>query len=151
MGFDKVRIRKAFIDSVVDTFAEMSFIDVISENNFKGTIEYSGVMGLHFTEPGMGNLLFFMTKECKKKLVENIYGEDWTILNDLEIDDCLLEILDVLTGVFLNNLYGRDKKISMSFPRLYFNDEEIPEETNSQFFIFNAEGAMFKALVSLKE
>jgi CheY-specific phosphatase CheX len=149
MSFEKMDIRKSFIDSVVDTFAEMAFIDVISEDNYDGKINYSGIMGLKFSDPGEGRLLFFMSKECKKQLVENIYGEDWEILNDMDIDDCLLEILNVLAGEFLKNLYGKDKKIIMSFPRLFFDDEEISNVTNTLKFIFNAEGAMFKAQVSL--
>lgn len=150
MSFDKITIRKCFIDSVIDTFAEMSFIDVISEENFEGLIEYTGIMGLDFSEPGKGCLIFYMTKECKKQIVENVYGEDWVKLNDMEIDDCLLEILNVLAGEFLKNLYGPEKKVSMSFPKLFFDDIEVSVDSTQYDFIFNAEGAMFKAQVSIK-
>lgn len=147
-SFDRDKISRSFIDAVIDTFAEMAFIDVISESDFDDEISHTSIMGINYKEPGEGSLLFFMTKECKKQLVENIYGEDWVILNDMEIDDCLLEILNVLSGDFLKNLYGKDHKINMSFPRLYFDDEVVPTGTYPLEFIFNAEGAMFKAKVS---
>jgi len=151
MDFDGDKVRKSFTDSVVETFADMAFIDVIPENDFDGEITHSGIMGLSFKKPGEGSLFFYMTKECKKQLVENIYGEDWFILNDMEIDDCLLEILNVLAGDFLKNLYGKDEKVSMSFPKLYFDDEELPAVENPFSFIFNAEGAMFSAKVLIRE
>ena len=150
MSFDEAQIKKSFTDSVIDTFAEMAFIDVIPENNYDGEIKYAGIIGIHFHTPGEGTLHFFLTKECKKKLVGNIYGEDWVGLNDLEIDDCLLEILNVLAGEFLKNLYGPDKKVSMSFPALFFGDEDLSHESGQLDFIFNAEGAMFTAKVSMK-
>ncbi len=150
MSFDKIQIKKSFIDSVVDTFAEMAFIDVITEENYEGEINYSSILGLEFTVPGEGGMYFYMTKECKKQLVENIYGEDWIILNDMEIDDCLLEILNVLAGDFLKNLYGKDLKVRMSFPRLFFDDDEIMASHDRLNFIFNAEGAMFRAEVRIK-
>lgn len=151
MSSNESAVARAFTDAVVDTFAEMAFIDVISENHYEGEIDYSGIMGLEFSRPGRGHLLFFMSKECKKRLVENIYGEDWITLNDMEIDDCLLEILNVLAGDFLKNIYGPEAKISMSFPKLYFDDKELPEEPGQLKFIFNAEGAMFHARVKLKD
>lgn len=150
MDFDEAGIRRSFTDSVVDTFAEMAFIDVIQENDYVGEISYSSIMGLNFREPGEGSILFYLTKECKKQLVENIYGEEWIILNDMEIDDCLLEILNVLAGDFLKNLYGKNQKVSMSFPKLFFDDDVIPLGSYPLTFIFNAEGAMFNAKVSIK-
>lgn len=151
MSSDHTVIAKAFTDAVIDTFAEMAFIDVIPEQNYDGEIPYTSIMGLEFSSPGRGYLFFYMTKECKKQLVENIYGEDWIKLNDMEIDDCLLEILNVLAGDFLKNLYGKDKKIKMSFPRLYFDDDGILKEMGEMKFIFNAEGAMFYTQVMAKE
>ena len=150
MSFDEAKIRKSFIDSVIDTLAEMAFVDVIQENDYDGEISYSSIMGLNFREPGEGRILFYLTKECKKQLVENIFGEDWVLLSDMEIDDCLLEILNVLAGEFLKNLYGKDHKVNMSFPKLFFDDDVIPMETYPLSFIFNAEGAMFNAKVSIK-
>lgn len=149
MSFDENKIRKSFSDSVIDTFAEMAFIDVIPENDFKDAIIHTSIMGLSFQSPGDGSILFYMTKECKKKLVENIYGEDWITLSDMEIDDCLLEILNVLAGDFLKNLYGKEKKVSMSFPKLFFDDNVLTPESSSLNFIFNAEGGMFSAKVSI--
>lgn len=151
MNSDHTAVSKAFNDAVIDTFAEMAFVDVIPEQHYEGEIPYTSIFGLDFSSPGKGHILFYMSKECKKQLVENIYGEEWVKLNDLEIDDCLLEILNVLAGVFLKNLYGRDKKVQMSFPRIYFDDEGIHGDTGELKFIYNAEGAMFHALVTAKE
>ncbi|MDA3809411.1 MAG: chemotaxis protein CheX [Spirochaetaceae bacterium] len=149
MNSDEEKIRKSFINAVIETFAEMAFIDVIPVKNYSDKISHTSILGLTFNKPGEGSLLFFMTKECKKQLVENIYGEDWTSLNDMEIDDCLLEILNVLAGDFLKNLYDKNSKVSMSFPRLYFDDDETTQGENFLKFIFNAEGAMFMAKVSI--
>lgn len=150
-NFDSQTIDKAFNEAVIKTFADMAFVDVISESSYESHINYTSIMGLDFTSPGQGHIFFYMTKECKRSLVENIYGEDWAGLNDLEIDDCLLEILNVLAGEFLKNLFGQNQKIIMSFPKLYFDDDDVPHLPGEHQFIFNAEGAMFRSAVSVKE
>lgn len=151
MSSSETAIIKAFSDAVRDTFAEMAFIDVISEQHHEGRISYTGIMGLEFSLPATGHMLFYMSKDSKRHLVENIYGEDWAGLSDLEIDDCLLEILNVLAGEFFKNLYGKEEKIIMSFPRLYFDENDIPGIPGQQKFVFNAEGALFYARLSLKD
>ncbi len=151
MSFNKEEIGRILFVSIQETFAEMAFIDVIPESGDHTKISYSSIIGISFSEPGKGSLLFYLPKECKKKLVENIYGEEWVTLSDMEIDDCLLEMLNVLAGDFLKNLYGKDKKNVMSFPKLIFDDESLISEegvTEMDYF-FNAEGAKFKAQVSL--
>lgn len=150
MNSDRTAIAEAFSLAVIHTFAHMAFIDVIEEKNHEGEIPYKGIMGLEVMSPARGQILFFMTRECKRALVENIYGEDWINLTDLEIDDCLLEIVNVLVGDFLKNLFGIETKVIMSFPRLYFDDLTVAREAEQLNFVFNAEGAMFSAAVDLK-
>ncbi|MBB6481480.1 chemotaxis protein CheX [Spirochaeta isovalerica] len=150
MSFDQQKIIRAFNDAVIETFAEMAFIDVVPEPHREGKISYTGIMGLEFSRPGRGHILFYMTKDCKKELVENIYGEEWIRLSDMEIDDCLLEILNVLAGDFLKNLFGEKDKVVMSFPRLYFDEENIPGNPGQFRFVYNAEGALFFARLSLE-
>lgn len=148
---DKREIGRVFISSVIDTFAEMAFVNVISEKKSGIDIKYSNILGIDFSEPLGGNLLFYMPKECKKELVENIYGKDWKSLQDEEIDDCLLEILNVLAGDFLKNLFGKEQKIIMSIPKIFFDDSFLPEMDHGIEFIFNADGVKFKAQVCFKE
>jgi len=151
MSFNEKEISGAFNKAVFKTFAEMAFIDVIPEHHHEGNITYSGVLGLEFSHPGRGYILFYMTRDCKKHLVENIYGEEWINLSDMAIDDCLLEILNVLAGEFLKNLYGEREKVVMSFPRLYFDEETIPVDPGQLKFVYNGEGALFFARLSLDE
>ncbi|MBN2657253.1 MAG: chemotaxis protein CheX [Spirochaetales bacterium] len=151
MSFSEQDVSAAFNDAVIRTFAEMAFIDVIPEHHHEGKISYTGIMGLEFSHPGRGHILFYMTKDCKKQLVENIYGEEWIRLSDMEIDDCLLELLNVLAGEFLKNLYGDNDKVAMSFPRLYFDEDTVPGRPGQLKFVYNGEGALFFARLGLED
>ncbi len=150
MSFNKSEISRLFINSVIETFADMTFIDVYHDKDCEEDIEYTSIIGIDFIEPGEGSMLLYLPKECKKHIVENVYGENWKALNDMEIDDCLLEIVNVLAGNFLKNLYGTDKKNVMSFPKMFFDENVLPPMNHNVDLIFNAEGIKFKAQVSLK-
>ena len=90
-----------------------------------------------------------MPSECKKLIVENIYGADWSTLHATEIDDCLLEVLNVMAGNFLIERFGRQVRYDISLPDLLFDDTKISKSNGFDFLPFDAEGIPFKVAMKL--
>ena len=82
-----------------------------------------------------------------KKIVENIYGENWENLNPDQTDDCLLELCNVLAGNYLIEVYGEDARRDMSLPQLLFDEKHLIKDDNTQEFFFTAEDVPFKSLL----
>ncbi len=96
-------------------------------------------------------MVLFLPSECKRLIVKNIYGSDWNELHDPEIDDCLLEILNVLAGNFLNEYCGNDAKHDMSLPGLLFDEKEMSLSEAPSENYFDAEGTIFKIAISFNQ
>ena len=143
-------VRAAFIEATRRTFSEMAFLDVEPISMPGKQPELSQVIQLAFLEPDQGFAALFLPLECKRRLVENIYGEDWENLQPDQIDDCLLELLNVLVGNYLLEAYGHEAARDIALPRLLFDASEIAETDSQETFYFDAEGTVFKAVLESK-
>jgi CheY-specific phosphatase CheX len=147
----RLKIEKALEEAVAQTFSDMAFIDVVEAVDCMKEINFSHILDISFFKPKEGKIVLFMPSECKKMIVENIYGSDWSKLYDTEIDDCILEILNVLAGNFLNEYYGKEVRHDISLPELLFDETEIK---NNKYLIekfFDAEGTPFKVSIYFKK
>ena len=84
------------------TFSDMAFVDVTELEQPPEDTRYGQVLHIAFTLPVNGQMILYLPTPCKKLLVENIYSRNWEELKTSEIDDCLLELLNVLAGNFLH-------------------------------------------------
>lgn len=135
------KIQESLTEAVQQTFGEMAFIDVLPAE--VESVEHSQIMVLEITLPIRGFMYLIMPKECKQQVVENIHGDSWDALNPNQIDDCLLELLNVLGGNFLSNFYGESVKYSLSFPQVIFDESELPNLNEYMLFGYDAEGSSF--------
>jgi CheY-specific phosphatase CheX len=135
---------ESVVSSVVKTFADMAFIDVVETNEPEEDFHFSQIIHISIFEPGQGDIALYLPSECKKMIVENIYGSDWDSLHATEIDDCLLEILNVLAGNFLKNYCGKGIKHNISLPELLFDETEMSRKNGFTDLFFDAEGNVFK-------
>jgi len=141
------QLRRAVGSSVVKTLSDMAFIDAVEMPDHGEQIVFSHVIHIDIYEPEKGEIALFLPSECKKLIIENIYGEDWSTLHATEIDDCLLEILNVLTGNFLNEYCGKDARHNISLPELLFDDAKISGNNGFVDFYFDAEGIPFRVSI----
>ena len=145
------KIKGSIQTAVEKTFGDMAFIDVAPSPDSSRDVMYSHLIHISFDKPEAGQISLFLPYECKKMIVENIYGENWKNMKPVHIDDCLLEILNVLTGSFLSSYYGKKVKYDLAFPEILFDDKEIEEKEKSHYFLFDAEGIVFQVSVSFSE
>jgi CheY-specific phosphatase CheX len=142
------KIQESLTEAVQQTFGEMAFIDVLPAE--AESIEHSQIMVLEITIPVRGFMYLIMPKECKRQVVENIHGDSWDVLNAAQIDDCLLELLNVLGGNFLSSFYGESVKYSLSFPQVIFDESELPNLNKFMLFGYDAEGSNFAVALQLE-
>ena len=149
--YTKRKVREHLEGAVKRTFEDMAFLDITA---VKGTnnISYGQVLYINILDPVNGAIGLYMPAGCKKKIIENIYSGEFESLKANEIDDCLLEMLNVLTGSFLNSLLGEKKKYNIDFPKVLFDESEVNIHSRGCMeFYFTAEEERFKVRIALKE
>ena len=99
--------------------------------------------------PMLIEIALFLPSECKKLIVENIYGTDWSALHVTEIDGCLLEALNVVTGNFQIECVGRQVNYKISLPEFLFDDTKTREHNGFGFVLYDAESIPFKAVIKI--
>ncbi len=145
----QLSIEKALSAAVSKTFADMAFVDTLFvENGEKENLTFSQVIRIKIFSPRRGEIVLYLPKFCKKLIVENIYGDDWKTLHPTEIDDCLLEILNVLAGNFLTNYFGDSKKHDISLPEILFDKEELSSDKFYDF-TFTADDNLFRISINI--
>lgn len=147
---DVAQEHDAIVDSTVNTFAEMTFLDVLEDGEEK-SFEVGQLLYIEFDKPIYGRLVLSMPVELKRAIVENIHAKDWEELSVNEIDDCLLEVLNVLAGSFLRALHNEEIKVHLSFPHVMFSYEEIPDLDTFTVYYFDAEEIPFTISLALHQ
>ncbi len=143
-------INEALIESTIKTFEEMAFIDVEHAPDDNG-VTFSQILYIGILNPVKGGMALYLPYECKKNILENIYGDDFNNLASKEIDDCLLEILNVMAGRFLVELFAPGVRYRVDIPKVIFDEDGIELEGEKRLELyFNAEGDRFKVAVAVQ-
>ena len=137
----RLHIIEALDRSVVESLAEMAFVDVIPAD--PADITVSHVIRIRYNGPDQGELVLHLPHACKRRIAENTYGMDWIQLHDSDIDDCLLELLNVIAGNFIQHHFGAETHNDLSLPELLFDDARLGDHQYIDRF-FDAEGDLFK-------
>ena len=142
------KLKQSMDEAVMQTFAEMAFVDVLPADIPK--IDHSQIMIIEITRPQRGVMYLLMPRECKQCVVENIHGDSWESLSVDQIDDCLLELLNVLGGNFLSRYYGEAVSYSVSFPQVVFDESELPDLESFSYYSYDAEGIPFAVALKME-
>ena len=147
----KEKIREAMIKAIESVFSEMIFIDTLHIDEAPENFTYTQILYIDIISPVNGYIIAYLPLELRKTIVETIHSIDWDEMHATEIDDCLLEILNVIAGNFMADLLGRDVKYNISFPAVNYDEEDIENLQSSQEIYFNAEGPIFKINVLIND
>lgn len=149
---DSEKKRNSINQAVITTFMDMAFIDAMPRDSCEsGSVEFSHIIHIDFKAPAEGSLILYLPTACKRMIVENIHGSDWLELSADEIDDCLLEVLNVLAGNFLSIYCGAESTHNMSFPEILFDESDIADKSTYEEFCFDGEGVLFKTAIALTD
>jgi hypothetical protein len=147
----KNNIKDAVINGVKKSFEEMAFIDVIYVREEKVKVNFKHILYVNILEPIFGKIAMYLSYDCKRMILENIYSKVLSELHTDEIDDCQLELLNILVGNILSYYYQKKKKYTLDLPKIVFDENELKWSKNVKEFYFNAEGCFLKLLVDLKD
>jgi len=141
---NKDKIKDAMVKTIESVFSEMIFIDTLHVEEVPESFEYTQILFIDIISPKNGYIIAYLPLDLRKTIVETIHSSDWNDMHASEIDDCLLEILNVVAGNFMTELLGRDHKYNISFPAVNYDEEDIGNLDKSQEIYFNAEGPVFR-------
>ncbi len=145
----KNRIEEAMIKTIESVFSDMIFIDTLHVEDKPDSFDYTQILYIDIVSPQTGYIIAYLPLELRKTIVETIHSTDWDDMHASEIDDCLLEILNVIAGNFMTELLGRDIKYNISFPAVNYDEEDIENLNKSQELFFSAEGPIFRINILL--
>ncbi len=145
----KEKIREAMIKAIESVFSEMVFIDTLHFDGKPEDFTFTQILYIDIVSPANGYIIAYIPLELRKTIVETIHSKDWDEMHATEIDDCLLEILNVIAGNFMTDLLGRGEKYNISFPAVNYDEEDIENIESSQEIYFDAEGSVFRINVLL--
>jgi hypothetical protein len=129
--------------SVIDTFADMAFIDVLSGNQTNIEVDFDNVISIDILKPFNGILYLLFSNDFKKNVAENIYGDEVLKLSENKLDDCILEILNVLCGNFLLRYLDKNISFKMDFPT-FLIDFEKKNYNNIKYIQYNVDDTFFE-------
>ena len=84
----KNNIKDAVINGVKKSFEEMTFIDVIYVREEKVKINFKHILYVNILEPIFGKIAMYLSYDCKRMILENVYSKVLSELHTDEIDDC---------------------------------------------------------------
>lgn len=144
------KIKKCLIPAVLQTFEEMAFIQVVEDTSKTDKIAFQNCFKIDILEPFEASMVLFFTDSLKQMAGQNIYSSENSSLQENQLDDCFLEILNVLTGNFLNR-YCEGKSYKVDLPEMILELSEVHKKKDSLDLIFNAENIYFKISYLEKE
>jgi len=144
------KITEAIIKTIESVFSDMVFIDTLHIDSKPENFNYTQILYIDILTPQSGYIIAYLPLELRKTIVETIHSTDWDDMHASKIDDCLLEILNVIAGNFMTELLGGDVKYNISFPAVNYDEEDIEDIEKSQEVFFDAEGSVFRINILFK-
>lgn len=137
--------KSALEKALREALETLSFLDSGETDSGPSLEEVSHILQIDLVKPRRGLLSLFLPKALKLLIAENTYGLPIDQLSAQQIDDCLLELLNVVAGRFLVLLYGNEAIIHLGLPRLVY---DVPDDRSQQpGLVLDVEGLRLKALV----
>ncbi len=119
--------------AVINTFEDMAFIEIVEDKQIEGVI-YPHILSIDIVKPVSVSIYLFLTEELKSRIINNICQDN---VGSNQANDCLLEILNVISGAFLTAYFGKNVDYKMEFPQMFVN---IPDEEKNYSLILNFNG-----------
>ena len=149
--FSKAAVKQAATRAVRAAFEGMAFLDVMQIQGSDLTIASRGatVLTIPITEPFLGDMTLVIPRECRNRIVENIFGKDNSQIGSKTTGDCLLELLNVFAGTFMGDLLGPEARYKIGFPGVV-SGGKLALGRGRSMLVYAAEGAVFAAAIHIR-
>lgn len=128
-----------------DSFENMAFLDVSEDKEDPQKVEdLSQIFCLKYEHPEKGLFMLLLPKSIKFLLAENIYGANLDDLLPNQIDDSLLEILNVIGGRLIREIFGKSQKSQLGLPYISFEEFDLPVGIEKYVFKYHVDEMRFQ-------
>ena len=136
-------ITQAVNEAVIATFSDMAFMDAEPIQTCSGCPPFGQIIGVEFLHPLEGHMILHLTTPIKQMVIENIHGVDWNDLARREVDDCLMELVNIMAGNFLLLVESGQHRYALSLPQVWYDESDIMDcgTLDDYYFIVNDEAA----------
>jgi|GEM_PF-1641599 len=150
MPLDIPRARTALFDAITTTFSEMAFIDVdaLDDSAVSGFTGKGLMSSINVLNPYKLTITIAASYEAVKFLVESLYSETGSEIDENTMQDVLAEILNTLAGCFMKKFLGNHIGYELGLPEKISGEVAVPPEAGIVQY-FNALGYNF--IVYLRE
>jgi len=145
-----IKNRKLIAETIRKVFADMFFIDVEEVDALVLEKPWDIIIKTEIIKPFQGFFYLYLNQDIQKAATENIFAENFENLDSKKIEDCLLELLNVISGNILRVVFQdeKEKHYEVKVPQV-LRDESIAENEITLFF--QAEDSFFQFSVQLFE
>lgn len=137
-----MQVFEALDQAMVVSFADMAFMDVVEESGPDDDIACGQIVHLDFSHPLSGYLTLYLSAATKRRIVENIYGYEWENLAGSKVDDCLMELVNIIAGNFLGFTGKDEHRHAVSLPQILFDDTDLPHREHRIRRFYRADDAL---------
>lgn len=144
---------QALDQAIIDSFADMAFMDASPVADDIGTLESiptGQLVHISFGRPLSGFLTLHLGAIAKQRLVENIYGQGWDELAGSQVDDCLMELANIVAGNFLLAFGMGEDRHSVSLPQVLYDEDEIPEWATPLTRFYRVDDSLIQVFLAYK-
>jgi len=111
---DNNKKRTALVNAVTQVFSKMALIEVVNETPALNTMKFDHFISINFIEPFPGMINLHMSDDLKKAILGNTWGDS----NESDSEnDCIKEILNILSGRFIVYYLGRQVQYKIDLPK----------------------------------
>jgi len=139
---------QALVQAVGSTFADLAFMDAEPESVHPGEPSPGQVIAIEFLRPLGGCLMLHLSAATKQLIIENIHGVGWESLSGSEVDDCLMELVNIVAGNFLILVGAAESTHSLSLPQVLYDESDLITDDGLIDYYFSVNGETTR--VSLK-
>lgn len=121
---------EALDQAIITSFADMAFMDAEVEPDEDGTAEVvppGQLVHIGFGHPLSGFITLHLSVVTKQQLVENVYGQGWDELPGSQVDDCLMELANIVAGNFLLEFGEEEDRHAVSLPQVLYDEADLPD------------------------
>lgn len=117
---------KALDEAVALSVGDMAFMDAEPIEKSKAAVPAGQLVHIRFAHPLVGYITLHLPSTTKQRLVENVFGRSWDELAGSEVDDCLMEMVNIIAGNFLLKIGEGEHSHAVSLPQMLYDEQDIP-------------------------
>lgn len=132
---DKDFLKETIKDTAVNILESATFVFVDEdEMNVADCKEFELISGvINFSGHKNGKVMLYVAKEIANSIAANMLGiDDDSEIEDKKREDAVLELVNMITGNLLTNIFGDDVVFELNAPQLLMDDDlsEISEDSS---------------------